>query len=163
MFAIISTTASHAPIYRLIIYLWRSFPVLSSTLLSRNCSVCVLLIPFCGVFIILTLTFSLFLIPYSFNTRTLKKVQEGRTIFRNLIEEAYSNTTVSRDKLHQEIQKEIKKLQRLRNAIIGYIQRGDIKDKNQLEQAKSQIEDVSLSTIDHFLTAFINLLYHFCL
>ncbi len=49
-----------------------------------------------------------------------------------------------KDKYEQELKKEIKKLQRLRDQIKAWISSTEIKDKKQLQEARKNIEQVRL-------------------
>jgi CCR4-NOT transcription complex subunit 3 len=63
-----------------------------------------------------------------------------------------------KDKYEQELKKEIKKLQRLRDQIKAWISSTEIKDKKQLQEARKNIEQVRLKiffskNLNHFLLA----------
>ncbi|GLC40209.1 hypothetical protein PLESTB_000675400 [Pleodorina starrii] len=79
--------------------------------------------------------------------RTLKKVQEGQEIFDDIWnqytahKQAHDQENANqREKLEGELKKEIKKLQRLREQIKGWIAGADIKDKQPLMDARKSIE-----------------------
>ena len=73
--------------------------------------------------------------------RTVKKVNEGIENFDELEDKVYSAQSSSqRDKFEGELKKEIKKLQRLRETIRGWISGNEIKDKELLVEKRQQIE-----------------------
>ena len=71
----------------------------------------------------------------------LKKVDEGVEVFNEIWDKVYSadNQTL-KEKFEAELKKEIKKLQRLRDQIKAWIGSSEIKDKNQLVEARKVIE-----------------------
>ncbi|VDN97574.1 unnamed protein product [Rodentolepis nana] len=73
--------------------------------------------------------------------RTLKRVQEGRAAFQEILDkfEASSNQT-QKEKYENDLKKEIKRLQRFRDQIKTWITSNEIKDKRQLEEARRLIE-----------------------
>eukprot|EP00835_Amoeboradix_gromovi_P003135 NODE_197_length_15379_cov_0.485602.p3 type:complete len:417 gc:universal NODE_197_length_15379_cov_0.485602:10869-12119(+) len=73
--------------------------------------------------------------------KCLKKVAEGLTHFDQIYDKiSQCNNQSQRDKLEQDLKKEIKKLQRNRDQIKLYLQKDEIKDKRQLEENKRLIE-----------------------
>ncbi len=73
--------------------------------------------------------------------KCLKKVSEGLQHFDIIYEKISACQNQSqRDKLEQDLKKEIKKLQRNRDQIKLYLQKDEIKDKRQLEENKRLIE-----------------------
>jgi CCR4-NOT transcription complex subunit 3 len=74
--------------------------------------------------------------------RTLKKVQEGIDKFQEILEKfnQTSNNQTTRDKCEAELKQEIKRLQRLRDQIKGWIAGNEVKDKCKLEDARKLIE-----------------------
>ncbi|KAL9646888.1 hypothetical protein ABK040_013748 [Willaertia magna] len=73
--------------------------------------------------------------------RTIKKVNEGIDNFDELEEKVYAaNSSSQRDKFEGELKKEIKKLQRLRETIRGWISGNEVKDKDILVEKRQQIE-----------------------
>ncbi|CAN0589136.1 unnamed protein product, partial [Ectocarpus sp. 12 AP-2014] len=62
--------------------------------------------------------------------RTLKKVDEGVALFDEIWDKVYSATQQNqKEKYEGDLKKEIKKLQRHRDSIKGWLQSNDIKDK----------------------------------
>lgn len=80
--------------------------------------------------------------------RTLKRIQEGLAAFDSIYDklQAQVNTpsaqTSQKEKLEQDLKKEIKKLQRHRDQIKTWAARDDIKDKKPLIDARKAIENV---------------------
>ena len=73
--------------------------------------------------------------------KCLKKVTEGLQHFDQIYDKISQCANQSqRDKLEQDLKKEIKKLQRNRDQIKLYLQKDEIKDKRQLEENKRLIE-----------------------
>eukprot|EP00834_Sanchytrium_tribonematis_P000544 NODE_10_length_61504_cov_0.956502.p16 type:complete len:440 gc:universal NODE_10_length_61504_cov_0.956502:10448-9129(-) len=73
--------------------------------------------------------------------KCLKKVGEGLAHFDQIYEKILQVSNQSqRDKLEQDLKKEIKKLQRNRDQIKLYLQKDEIKDKRALEENKRLIE-----------------------
>ncbi|KAI6215242.1 hypothetical protein M3Y94_00362900 [Aphelenchoides besseyi] len=73
--------------------------------------------------------------------KCFKKIDEGVEIFEETMDkmnEAHSDN--QRDKLQDDLKKEIKKLQRLREQIKGWQNSSDIKDKEKLNQYRKLIE-----------------------
>lgn len=74
--------------------------------------------------------------------QVLKKVEEGVEIFDDIWGKVYAAEQQSlKEKFESELKKEIKKLQRLRDQIKTWIGSNDIKDKNQLLEARKTIEN----------------------
>lgn len=73
--------------------------------------------------------------------QNLKKVDEGVELFDEIWEKVYSadNQTL-KEKFEADLKKEIKKLQRLRDQIKTWLSSNEIKDKNQLTEARKLIE-----------------------
>ena len=80
--------------------------------------------------------------------RTLKRITEGLQAFEQIYEKlqaqviAPSTGTSQKEKLEQDLKKEIKKLQRHRDQIKTWAARDDIKDKKPLIDARKAIENV---------------------
>ena len=75
--------------------------------------------------------------------RTLKRVQEGIDAFEEIIQKFNLATTqATKDKLESDLKKEIKKLQRLREQIKGWISLNEIKDKSSLMEHRRLVEVV---------------------
>uniref|UniRef100_A0A7E4ZXB4 Not3 domain-containing protein n=1 Tax=Panagrellus redivivus TaxID=6233 RepID=A0A7E4ZXB4_PANRE len=73
--------------------------------------------------------------------KTYKKVDEGIEIFEETITKMYeANSENQRDKFQDDLKREIKKLQRLRDLIKGWQFASDIKDKDKLSQYRRLIE-----------------------
>ncbi|UJR22599.1 hypothetical protein I4U23_025643 [Adineta vaga] len=73
--------------------------------------------------------------------RCLKKVTEGVETFDDIWQKVHSAPNHNqKDKYEQELKKEIKKLQRLRDQIKAWISSTEIKDKKQLQEARKNIE-----------------------
>lgn len=73
--------------------------------------------------------------------RTLKKVTEGVEIFEETFDKLYAATTANqKEKYEQDLKKEIKKLQRLRDQIKNWISSSEIKDKSTLIESRKVIE-----------------------
>lgn len=78
----------------------------------------------------------------------LKKVTEGTELFEDTCEKLYATTNPSqKEKFEQELKKEIKKLQRLRDQIKSWISNGDIKDKSALIDNRKLIESVRVDDL----------------
>lgn len=88
--------------------------------------------------------------------RTLKRIQEGLQAFDSIYDKlqqqviAPSSQTSQKEKLEQDLKKEIKKLQRHRDQVKTWAARDDIKDKKPLTDARKAIENVSASTSSLF-------------
>lgn len=73
--------------------------------------------------------------------RCLKKVNEGVELFEDIWQKVQSAPNHNqKDKYEQELKKEIKKLQRHRDQIKGWLSSPDVKDKTPLQEARKQIE-----------------------
>jgi len=73
--------------------------------------------------------------------RCLKKVTEGVELFDDIWQKVHSAPNHNqKDKYEQELKKEIKKLQRHRDQIKGWLSSPDVKDKTPLQEARKQIE-----------------------
>jgi len=73
--------------------------------------------------------------------RCLKKVTEGVETFEDIWQKVHTAPNHNqKDKYEQELKKEIKKLQRLRDQIKAWISSTEIKDKKQLQEARKNIE-----------------------
>ncbi|KAL3317414.1 CCR4-NOT transcription complex, subunit 3 [Cichlidogyrus casuarinus] len=73
--------------------------------------------------------------------RTLKKVQEGRVAFQEIMDKyEASNNQAQKEKFEADLKKEIKKLQRLRDQIKTWFTLNEIKDKRLLVDARKTIE-----------------------
>jgi CCR4-NOT transcription complex subunit 3 len=80
--------------------------------------------------------------------RTLKRIQEGLLAFDSIYDKLQaqvitpSSQTSQKEKLEQDLKKEIKKLQRHRDQVKTWAARDDIKDKKPLVDARKAIENV---------------------
>ncbi|KAE9554151.1 hypothetical protein FO519_002631 [Halicephalobus sp. NKZ332] len=73
--------------------------------------------------------------------KTYKKVDEGIEVFEEIMTKMYeANSENQRDKFQDDLKREIKKLQRLRDLIKGWQFSSDIKDKDKLTQYRRLIE-----------------------
>ena len=73
--------------------------------------------------------------------RTLKKVEEGIEVFDDIWDKVYNADQQSqKEKYESDLKKEIKKLQRLRDQIKGWLSQSDIKDKSNLLDSRKLIE-----------------------
>ncbi|CAF3628272.1 unnamed protein product [Rotaria socialis] len=73
--------------------------------------------------------------------RCLKKVAEGVETFEDIWQKVHTAPNHNqKDKYEQELKKEIKKLQRLRDQIKAWISSTEIKDKKSLQEARKNIE-----------------------
>uniref|UniRef100_A0AC34QPR1 CCR4-NOT transcription complex subunit 3 n=1 Tax=Panagrolaimus sp. JU765 TaxID=591449 RepID=A0AC34QPR1_9BILA len=73
--------------------------------------------------------------------KTYKKVDEGIEVFEETMTKMYeANSENQRDKFQEDLKREIKKLQRLRDLIKGWQFSTDIKDKDKLTQYRKLIE-----------------------
>ncbi|KAI8387540.1 Not1 N-terminal domain, CCR4-Not complex component-domain-containing protein [Blakeslea trispora] len=73
--------------------------------------------------------------------RLLKKVSEGVETFESIFDKIhYTNNANQKDKYEQDLKKEIKKLQRLRDQIKTWLANNDIKDKRALLENRKLIE-----------------------
>lgn len=76
--------------------------------------------------------------------RLMKKVQEGIEEFDNILSKVYAATSANqKEKYEQDLKREIKKLQRSRDQIKTWIASTEVKQKNQLVEARKLIETVS--------------------
>lgn len=84
--------------------------------------------------------------------KTFKKVDEGIQAFEGIYEKIYSSTNAAqKDKLEDNLKKEIKKLQRSRDQIKTWAAGNEIKDKSALLEQRKRIEKVlepSASQVD---------------
>ena len=77
--------------------------------------------------------------------RVLKKVSEGVETFEGIFEKIQAATNSNqKEKLEQDLKKEIKKLQRHRDQIKTWISSNDIKDKRALTENRRLIEQVQI-------------------
>ena len=77
--------------------------------------------------------------------KCFKKVAEGVTEFEGIYEKIeQSNNPAQKDKLEDQLKREIKKLQRLRDQIKTWAASNDIKDKTPLLDHRKLIETVGL-------------------
>jgi len=80
--------------------------------------------------------------------RTLKRIQEGLAAFDSIYDKLQAQVstpsaqTSQKEKLEQDLKKEIKKLQRHRDQIKTWAARDDVKDKKPLIDARKAIEIV---------------------
>ncbi|VDK32561.1 unnamed protein product [Taenia asiatica] len=73
--------------------------------------------------------------------RTLKRVQEGRAAFQEILDKfESSNNQTQKEKFEADLKKEIKRLQRFRDQIKTWHTCNDIKDKRPLLEARKLIE-----------------------
>jgi CCR4-NOT transcription complex subunit 3 len=73
----------------------------------------------------------------------MKKINEGIIEFETLMSKARTvNTTNQKDKLEADLKRDIKKLQRMRETIKGWISGTEVKDKAPLQDARKRIEVV---------------------
>ncbi|KYR01079.1 NOT2/NOT3/NOT5 family protein [Tieghemostelium lacteum] len=73
--------------------------------------------------------------------KTLKRVGEGIIEFDGILKKVYSATSTNqKEKYETDLKKEIKKLQRYRDQIKSWIGSNDVKQKNQLLEARKNIE-----------------------
>ena len=86
--------------------------------------------------------------------KTFKKVDEGIQAFEGIYEKIYSSQNAAqKDKLEDNLKKEIKKLQRSRDQIKTWAAGNEIKDKSALLDQRKRIEKVRPSKA--------RLLYHY--
>lgn len=84
------------------------------------------------------------LIPAGEIERVLKKVNEGIIEFEGFIKKVYNaNSNNQKEKHENDMKKEIKKLQRLREQIKSWVSSNEIKNKSPLVDARKRIEAVS--------------------
>jgi CCR4-NOT transcription complex subunit 3 len=80
--------------------------------------------------------------------KCFKKVEEGVQAFEGIYDKVQQCTNASqKDKLEENLKKEIKKLQRLRDQIKSWAAQNDIKDKKPLLEKRKLIETVRGSGI----------------
>jgi hypothetical protein len=80
--------------------------------------------------------------------RVLKKVAEGIQLFEEIFEKVNTaNNANQKEKFEQDLKKEIKKLQRLRDQIKTWIASSEIKDKRVLLENRKLIETVLYSIL----------------
>jgi CCR4-NOT transcription complex subunit 3 len=92
------------------------------------------------MFLFLTNIFFLFLAEIE---RTLKKVNEGIVEFEGFLKKVYTaNSSNQKEKHENDMKKEIKKLQRLREQLKSWISSNEIKNKAPLIDARKRIEAV---------------------
>jgi hypothetical protein len=79
--------------------------------------------------------------------RVLKKVNEGSVEFESCLKKARTaNSANQKEKHENDMKKEIKKLQRLREQLKSWISNSEIKNKNPLIDARKRIEAVNIYT-----------------
>jgi CCR4-NOT transcription complex subunit 3 len=70
-------------------------------------------------------------------TQVLKKIEEGMSDFDEIWEKVYAaDTQAHKERWEAELKKEIKKLQRFRDQIKGWLSSPEIKDKSPLLEAR---------------------------
>ena len=75
--------------------------------------------------------------------KTFKKVDEGIELFEEIHSKIYSSTNAAqKEKLEDNLKREIKKLQRSRDAIKSWAAGNEVKDKTQLLEYRKKIEKV---------------------
>ena len=75
--------------------------------------------------------------------KVFKKVDEGIEEFNDIYEKIYSsNNAAQKDKLEENLKREIKKLQRSRDQIKTWAAGNEVKDKTQLLDYRKKIEKV---------------------
>lgn len=80
--------------------------------------------------------------------RTLKTVAQGVELFEQLYDKLQASTNqTQKEKLESDLKTQIKKLQRLRDQIKGWLGNNDIKDKKPLLDNRKLIETVSARKI----------------
>ena len=78
--------------------------------------------------------------------KTFKKVEEGVAEFESIFSKIEQSTNAAqKEKLEDNLKKEIKKLQRLRDQIKTWHASNEIKDKNPLMEKRKLIETVGWS------------------
>eukprot|EP00501_MAST-03F_sp_TOSAG23-6_P000344 GSMAST32.ASY1.ANO1.351.1 assembled CDS len=74
-------------------------------------------------------------------SRTLKKVSEGLETFDNIYDKIYSASEQSqKERYSSDLKKELKKLQRCRDSIKGWLSNNAVKDKTKLTETRMVIE-----------------------
>lgn len=77
--------------------------------------------------------------------KTFKKVAEGIATFEGIYEKIKTTTnTTQRDKLEENLKREIKKLQRFRDQIKSWAAGNEVKDKTPLLEQRKAIETVCM-------------------
>jgi CCR4-NOT transcription complex subunit 3 len=80
--------------------------------------------------------------------KCFKKVAEGVQAFESIYEKIHQTTNpAQKEKLEDQLKKEIKKLQRDRDRIKAWAASNEIKDKKALVEHRKLIETVSLSLL----------------
>jgi CCR4-NOT transcription complex subunit 3 len=75
--------------------------------------------------------------------KTFKKVDEGIEEFNGIYDKIYSSSNAAqKDKLEDNLKREIKKLQRSRDQIKTWAAGNEVKDKTQLLEYRKKIEKV---------------------
>lgn len=75
--------------------------------------------------------------------KTFKKVDEGIEAFNDIYEKIYSSQNAAqKEKLEDNLKREIKKLQRFRDQIKTWAAGNEVKDKNPLLEYRKRIEKV---------------------
>lgn len=75
--------------------------------------------------------------------KTFKKVAEGMATFESIYEKIkVANNTTQRDRLEENLKREIKKLQRFRDQIKTWAAGNEVKDKTPLMEQRRAIETV---------------------
>lgn len=78
--------------------------------------------------------------------KTFKKVDEGIEEFTGIYDKIYSSSNAAqKDKLEDNLKREIKKLQRSRDQIKSWAAGNEVKDKTQLLEYRKKIEKVNQS------------------
>lgn len=78
--------------------------------------------------------------------KTFKKVDEGIEEFNGIYEKIYSSQNAAqKDKLEDNLKREIKKLQRSRDQIKTWAAGNEVKDKSALMEYRKRIEKVGLA------------------
>jgi CCR4-NOT transcription complex subunit 3 len=81
--------------------------------------------------------------------KTFKKVEEGVQEFDSIYEKLDASTNAAqKEKLEDNLKREIKKLQRLRDQIKTWAASNDIKDKGPLMEKRKLIETVCVIPMD---------------
>ena len=94
--------------------------------------------------------------------RVLKKVAEGVETFEGIFDKIQATTNSNqKEKLEQDLKKEIKKLQRHRDQIKTWISSNDIKDKRALLENRRLIEHVQKLFIFYLIQKIMSNNYFF--
>ena len=91
-------------------------------------------------------------------SQVIKKIEEGMNEFDEIWEKVYSaDTQAHKERWEAELKKEIKKLQRFRDQIKGWISSPDVKDKTPLTEARKVCNYVQLyfPSLSFYFTFFI--------